>query len=81
SDDLRTPALHEDWVAWVEAWRAIDAGPLRGLLTRAQAGSAVQLTLSGERHAQRYESAPRSWLAALRARWTRPSPADPLQAL
>lgn len=53
---LRAPALAEDWTAWAEAWAALDAGPLGALLTHAQAGEPVQLTLCGERHAQTFEA-------------------------
>ncbi|HSI56683.1 MAG TPA: hypothetical protein VLA16_03950 [Ideonella sp.] len=60
-DRLRAPALAEDWAAWAEAWAALDAGPLRSLLERSQAGEPVSLTLCGERHAQRFESRPRPW--------------------
>jgi hypothetical protein len=80
-DTLRAPALQDDWAAWQRAWRAVDAGPLRDLLARARGGEAVQLTLAGERHAQRYESSTRSWLAYLAARFKRPSTAAALQAL
>ncbi|MBI5269140.1 MAG: hypothetical protein HY856_05630 [Burkholderiales bacterium] len=51
---LRAPALAEDWTAWAEAWAALDAGPVAGLLARAQAGEPVRLTLCGERHAQTF---------------------------
>lgn len=81
ADTLRAPALLGDWAAWAAAWQALDAGPLRDLLARAQRGEAVQLTLAGERHAQRYESSPRSWLAGLAARFKRPSATAALQAL
>lgn len=80
-DGLRTPALQDDWAAWAEAWHAIDAGPLHDLLLRARRGESVQLTLSGERHAQRYENSQRSWLAGLAARLRRPSATEALQAL
>lgn len=69
-DRLREPALAEDWAAWAEAWGQLDAGPLRELLARAEAGDAVSLTLAGERHAQRYEAQPRGlvrrWFGARR---------------
>lgn len=47
---LRAPALAEDWSAWAEAWHALDAGPIRDLLTQS-ASAPVSLTLCGERHA------------------------------
>lgn len=80
-DTLRAPALQDDWPAWVQAWQALDAGPVRELLARAQKGEPVRLTLAGERHAQCHESAPRSWLTSLAARFKRPSAAAALQEL
>ncbi len=60
---LRASALAEDWAAWADAWRALDAGPLAELLRSAERGDSVVLTLCGERHAQRFEVAPRSlWM-------------------
>jgi hypothetical protein len=41
---LRTPALSDDWGAWIEAWHRVDAGPIARLLD--QPG---RLTLCGER--------------------------------
>ena len=58
--ELRTPALQEDGPAWVQAWHALDAGPIAALAARAARGEAVQLTLSGERSALTWHSAPRS---------------------
>lgn len=58
--ELRAPALQEDWPAWVQAWQALDAGPIAALGAQAARGEAVQLTLSGERSALTWHSAPRS---------------------
>ena len=58
--ELRTPALQEDWPAWVQAWQALDAGPIAAMAAQAARGEAVQLTLSGERSAFTWHSAPRS---------------------
>jgi len=57
---LRDAALHEDWRAWAQAWTALDAGPVGGLLRRAEGGAPVQLTLCGERNTQAFHTAPRS---------------------
>ena len=57
---LRAAALADDWADWAAAWQALDAGPVAELLASARRGTAVALTLCGERSAQRYESAPRS---------------------
>ena len=58
--ELRTPALQEDWPAWAQAWQALDAGTIAALAAMAARGEAVQLTLSGERSALTWHSAPRS---------------------
>ena len=56
-DRLRGLALSEDWTAWREAWTALDAGPIAALVDRP---APLQLTLCGERSAQRFELAARS---------------------
>ena len=81
NDSLRAPLLAEDWVAWAEAWRALDAGPLAQLLAAARERQPVALTLCGERNAHRFESAPRSLWQALGARWTAVEPHSVLEAL
>ena len=78
---LRAPLLGEDWAAWAEAWRALDAGPLATLAAAAERGEPVALTLAGERFAQRFENAGGSWWARLRRRYSHPSAADVLEAL
>lgn len=78
---LRAPLLAEDWAAWAEAWRALDAGPLAALARAAQRGEPVALTLSGERFAQRFEAADASWLVRLQRRFSHASPAGVLEAL
>ncbi|MGD9774268.1 phosphoglycerate mutase [Diaphorobacter sp.] len=56
---LRDAALREDWRAWATAWAALDAGPVADLLRQAESGTPVRLTLSGERNALGFHSAPR----------------------
>jgi hypothetical protein len=56
-DRLRAPALAEDWSAWCDAWRALDAGPLADALARARSGDGVTLTLCGERAAVQFRTA------------------------
>jgi hypothetical protein len=77
AETLRTGALAEDWAAWAEAWRALDAGPLAMLLQRAERGDAATLTLCGERAAQRFEAAPQALWARL-TRGLRSPPVAPL---
>jgi hypothetical protein len=67
ASSLRTPLLGGDWVAWVEAWRALDAGAIAGLLAEARAGKPTALTLCGARSAARFELQPRSLWQRLRA--------------
>jgi len=78
---LRAPLLADDWAAWADAWRALDAGPIAEGLARARRGEPVALTLCGERHAQRWDSAPRAWWQQLAARWRGTPAAAALEAL
>ncbi len=55
-DDLRTPALHEDWAAWAAAWQKLDATILKDLSDQAWRGELVNLILCGERAAQHWQS-------------------------
>jgi hypothetical protein len=80
-DSLRIGALAEDWAAWAEAWRALDAGPLATLLQRAERGEAATLTLCGERDAQRFEAAPQALWARLTRSLRSPRVAPMLEAL
>jgi len=81
ADDLRAPLLGDDWVAWAQAWRALDADELAGLFAAARSGEAVSLTLCGERSAQRFDSAPRSAWRRLADRWRTNEPHSVLEAL
>ncbi|MEO8299216.1 MAG: hypothetical protein ABI574_15555 [Burkholderiales bacterium] len=80
-DRLRRPALNEDWPAWAAAWQALDDGPLSALRAAAQQGESVQLTLCGERAAQRFETRPRSLLNRIAAHWRPATPVAMLEAL
>ncbi len=79
--DLRAPMLANDWAAWAEAWHALDAGPMAHLTRRCTAGEHVTLTLCGERHAQSFESLPRSAWKRVASRWRNASAASVLEAL
>ena len=79
-DRLRAPVLADDWAAWADAWRALDAGPLAACWPRRGAAS-LTLTLCGERHAQRLAAAPRSLWRALQQRWQPVDAAAWLEAL
>jgi hypothetical protein len=81
NDTLRAPLLAEDWVAWAEAWRALDDGDIATCLQAARAGGSVMLTLCGERSAHRFEAAPQSAWQRLRGRWQMSEPHTLLEAL
>jgi hypothetical protein len=78
---LRAPLLAEDWAAWADAWRALDAGPLGALLARLDAGEPLSLTLCGERSAQRFEAAPRSLWQRVAGRFGATPPHNVLEGL
>jgi hypothetical protein len=69
-DRLRAPALGEDWAAWCEAWRDLDAGPVASLLA---SGPTARITLCGERLAMAFTLQPRGLWQSLSARWRRPA--------
>ena len=75
---LRPGLMGEDWAAWAEAWRELDAGPVRELLRAAQQGRPVTLTLCGERHAMTLTTQPRTLWMQLRRRF---QPGTPVLAL
>jgi hypothetical protein len=54
-DDLRTPALHEDWAQWAVVWQKLDATILKDLSEQAWRGELVNITLCGERAAQHWQ--------------------------
>ena len=78
---LRTPLLADDWAAWAEAWRVLDAGAIAAALAAVRDGQDVRLTLCGERNAHRFETAPRSLWQKLGSRWSAPEPHQVLEAL
>lgn len=79
---LREPHLAGDWPAWVEAWQGVDTQRLAELVSRAKGGEPVQMTLCGDRHAQRFESVESGRWQRLTARWrSGPAVVDVLEAL
>ena len=80
-ESLRGPLLQQDWAAWAEAWRALDAGTLSALLASVERGNNATLTLCGERHARSFRHQPQPLLKRLRHRWSAPRPATVLEAL
>ena len=68
---LRAALLAEDWAAWAEAWHELDATVMAELLMRVKRGEALSLTLCGERHARRFDTAQRGVWAQLTQAWRR----------
>ncbi|CAN7278012.1 hypothetical protein [Variovorax paradoxus] len=81
SDALRVAALRDDGLGWIEAWQALDAGPVAGLLAAYTAGADVTLTLCGDRTAQRHAVQPRSLVGWARSLFDRPRAASVLETL
>lgn len=77
ADSLREPALHGDWPAWADAWRAIDAVDVARLADAPQAS----LTLCGERNAHTWTSTSGGALQRIARLWSRPAAAPVLEAL
>lgn len=65
-DGLRAAALHGDWAAWAEAWRALDADACARLLSELEGGREVWLTLAGERAARTWSSRAGGWWRRVR---------------
>lgn len=76
---LRAPALAEDWAAWADAWRQLDAGPIAQWLQQ-RSGT---LTLAGERRAVSWTPVGASVWQRLKSGWPRArgAVASALQAL
>ena len=55
-DNLRTPALHEDWDSWRSAWQQLDATVLAAQCAAAWRGERLRITFCGERSAQTWHS-------------------------
>jgi hypothetical protein len=80
-DRLRLPLLAQDWAAWADAWRALDAGPLAQLRSAAERGEAIALTLCGERLAQRFEAVPQTLWQRVASNWRTADLAAVLESL
>ena len=80
-DSLREALLADDWVAWAEAWQALDAGRLARLREAVAQGEPVALTLCGERSAQRFDSASRTVWQRVTGHWKARAPHPVLEAL
>ena len=61
-DALRTPALQQDLIGWLETWQRMDADVIAPLLACVAAGEAQRLVLCGEHEFHVYDSAtPSLW--------------------
>ena len=81
NESLREPLLAEDWVAWAQAWRTLDAGDVKECLEAAGVGHPVTLTLCGDRGAHRFETRPKGLWQRVRPRWSTSEPHTVLEAL
>ena len=81
NDTLREPLLAEDWAAWAQAWRALDAGVVAACLAAAHAGEPVTLTLCGDRGAHRFETVPQGLWQRVSNHWKASEPHALLEAL
>ena len=80
-ESLREALLADDWVAWAEAWQALDAGRLAALRETVAQGKPVSITLCGERSAQRFDSVSRSIWQRVAGHWQASAPHTVLEAL
>jgi len=62
---LAQAVFNDDWVAYAQAWAALDAGEVAELLARQRAGEPVRLTMCGERGAQTLASAKTGLIARI----------------
>jgi hypothetical protein len=65
---LRSSALQQDFIGWLEAWQAVDAEVIAPLLARVAAGEPQRLVLCGEHEFQVHDSAAPSLWQRLRQR-------------
>ena len=78
---LAQAAFNDDWAAYAQAWAALDAGEIAGLLRRQRMGESVRLTLCGERSAHTYESSRPGLLARVSSLFTPTLPVEGLKQL
>ena len=59
---LRSSALQQDFIGWLDAWQQVDAEVIAPLLARVAAGEPQRLVLCGEHECHVYDSAaPSLW--------------------
>ncbi|MDH4481209.1 MAG: phosphoglycerate mutase [Rhodoferax sp.] len=85
-DALTAPALRDDALAWVQAWHALDAGPLAEMAVAlknnlAPGAAPITLTLCGSHRAQTWSQQPRSLWRLLLGTFNAPRPTSILKTL
>jgi hypothetical protein len=65
---LRTSALQQDFIGWLEAWQQVDVDVMAPLLSGAAAGAPQRVVLCGEHEFHVYEAAKPSLWQRLRHR-------------
>ncbi len=66
---LRSSALQQDFIGWLEAWQSVDAEVIAPLLARVAAGEPQRLVLCGEQEFQVFDSAAPSLWQRVRQRF------------
>lgn len=78
-DGLRQAALQGDWLAWQQAWQALDTDSFAPLRERVRNGLPLTLTLCGERNWTQWATPPSLSLGQRLGRWAQslrgPAPA------
>lgn len=64
-EDLQEANRSDNVAAWLQAWQALDNGPIKTLLDKARSGQSVTLILCGETAAQTYTLQPQGLLIRL----------------
>jgi len=65
ANDLRTAAIAQDWPAWIQAWKTLDATQCAALLQEVDAGQPARLTLCGERSAITFNTQPTGFIGKI----------------
>ncbi|MGV8803379.1 MAG: hypothetical protein ACWA6Y_00275 [Polaromonas sp.] len=78
---LAQAVFKEDWAGYAQAWQALDAGEITGLLARQRAGESVRLTLCGECSTQTFESQRASLGSRISSLFSPTRPLDVLKQL
>ena len=65
ANDLRTTAIAQDWPAWIQAWKTLDATQCAALLQEVEASRQASLTLCGERSAITFNTQPTGFIGKI----------------